>query len=175
MVKPIVMDPKRIADLFGLKPSRSAIGKANKSNGNNAELIAIKALKQHGFKLVEKIETGFTVVRRGNKITSAFPKGKVSGDIRAIARGGVAVHCEVKYRPNKTLKCSDFEEHQLAHLKAVSDAHGIAIVIWVTSIYPEKLYLLEWPFPMAKGRGITEEKAAEHVGEYFGFVNGNPV
>lgn len=173
MTTPII-DQKRNPDIFGYT-SRSMNGRANKRNGDIAERIVMEMLRQLGYKKIEKIETGFSVVRQGKRIVSAFPKAKVSGDIRAIGPRGVTVHCEVKYRPYATLKYSDFEPHQLKHLQEVSEAKGVAYAAWVISLYPAKLYLLEWPFPVRKGRGMTQEQAASHVGRHFGFINGNPM
>lgn len=171
-----IIDPRRCPDFFdGSKLVGRVRGRVNKRNGDTAEHIAMEMLRQLGYKKIEKIETGFSVVRRGTQIVSAFPKEKVSGDIRAIGPRGVTVHCEVKYRPNSTLKYSDFEPHQFDHLQEVYDAQGIAYVAWVISLYPAKLYLLEWPVPIKKGRGMTRDQAQKHVGSHFGFINGNPV
>ena len=169
----IIIDPKRSPDIFGYA-SDSIKGRVNKRNGDIAEGIAMDMLRQLGYKKIEKIETGFSVIRRGKQIVSAFPKAKVSGDIRAIGPRGITIHCEVKYRPNATLKMSDFEKHQIAHLQEVYEAKAIAYVAWVISLFPAQLYLLEWPFDIKKGRGFTREQAQKHVGSNFGFINGNP-
>jgi recombination protein U len=169
-----IIDQRRNPDIFGYT-SKSMSGKVNKRNGDQAERIVMEMLRQLGYKKIEKIETGFSVVRQGKRIVSAFPKAKVSGDIRAIGPGGITIHCEVKYRPNATLRFSDFEPHQLQHLQEVTDAGGIAYVAWVISLFPAKLYLLEWPVPIRKCKGLTREQAEKHIGQHFGFVNGNPM
>ena len=170
-MKPPIIDPSRSPDVFGYA-SNSIKGKVNKRNGDIAERITMEMFRQLGYKKIEKIETGFSVVRRGKQIVSAYPKAKVSGDIRAIGPRGITIHCEVKYRPNATLKMSDFEPHQLTHMQEVHDAKGIAFISWVISLCPAKLYLLEWPIPIKKGRGLTREQAAKRIWESFGFREG---
>ena len=179
MIKTTI-DHKRNPNLFGYKPSRKQVGKTNEHNGKEAERIVMEAMKQMGFRCIEKIEVGYTVIMRGKVITAAFPKAKVSGDIRAVGSRGEAVHCEIQYRPRRSdgrlvLQYSDFEPHQIDHLQAVCDAKGLAFVAWVVSLYPAQLYFLEWPFPLQKRKALTELMAQKMQPTYFGFVNGNPV
>lgn len=144
--------------------NQSTQNRKNRKNGELAQDVVMRLFGLLGFHCVERIETGWGVKRVGNRIVSAWPLRQVSGDIRAIYRvgapGGVAVHCEVKYRPAKDkrparLVWGDFEDHQRKHMDAVTDAGGIAIVAWVTSIQPAELHLLRWPINgMKKGSGI---------------------
>jgi len=167
----IMMTEKRKSELFDTsgQERRSRTAKTNRVHGKQAEEIAMSALRAMGFKCVEKIETGFTVVRSGKKIVGAFPLKKVSGDIRAIGNKGQSIHCECKFREGK-LKWSDMETHQLEAMKDVTRAGGAAFLVWVASFTPERVYLLQWPFQcLKKGRAITEQECADlETSEYFG-------
>jgi hypothetical protein len=145
-------------------PERVRRGKRNKRNGDWAEELAAEALRRLGFKCVEPIQTGFKVVRSGERIIGAYPLEKVSGDIKAIAPGGRAVHCEVKYQPDpyQNLQWSMFTRKGKSHqIKALNDtvaAGGIALVVWVRG-YTE-VCVLQWPIPgFEKGKGISWEQA----------------
>jgi penicillin-binding protein-related factor A (putative recombinase) len=144
-------------------------GKRNHKNGDKAQEIGERVMRDLGFKMVERVETGFKVIRCGKQITGAFPCSKVSGDIRAVGHKGQAVLCEVKYRENK-LKWSDFEKHQLEAMQDITEAGGAVFVVWVASFIPERAYLLHWPFQcLKKGRAITEQECADlETVEYFG-------
>jgi len=168
----IVQRKKSLFDTTG-QEKRSQTAKINRAHGKQAEEIAMDALRKIGFKCVEKIETGFTVIRSGKKITGAFPVRRVTGDIRAIGHGGQAIYCECKFREDK-LKWSDMETHQLKAMEDVTEAGGAAFLVWVACLSPERVYLLQWPFNvLKKGRAITEQEAADlESSEYFGFVEG---
>ena len=148
---------------------RKAQGRKNHKNGDKAQLIAERVMRELGFNMVERVETGFKLIRTGKRITGAFPCSKVSGDIRAIGDGGKAILCEVKYREGK-LKWSDFEEHQLEAMQATKEAGGEAFVVWVASFIPERVYLLHYPFQcLRKGKAITERECEElETVKYFG-------
>jgi hypothetical protein len=152
---------------------RRARGRRNRCDGEQAQLITMEFMSQLGYLCIERIETGFTLKRKDGQIVGAFPSAKVSGDVRAIGPRGVTIHCECKYRPADRLKWSDFEEHQLEHLEAVTKAGGWAFVSWVTSLYPARLYWLQWPFPLRKGRTLTSDEAGKIRVEHFGFQNPN--
>lgn len=168
--------------------NRIARGKRNYDDGERAQEITMEMMRQLGYKLIERIETGYTVtwvkkIVAGKVIRvkpkNAFPIRKVSGDIRAIAQKGIAVHCECKYRPVKAdgrlvLQWSDFESHQIEHLQAVTDEGGLAFVSWVTSLYPAELFFLLWPIPLRKGKALTAEQAAAHRTDLFIIKNPNP-
>lgn len=164
---------KSLFDTSG-QEKRSQTAKINRAHGKQAEEIAMNALRKIGFKCVEKIETGFTVIRSGKKITGAFPVRKVAGDIRAIGHGGQAIYCECKFRENK-LKWSDMEAHQMEAMEDITRAGGAAFLVWVACLNPERVYLLQWPFNvLRKGRAITENEAADlESSVYFGFVEGS--
>lgn len=147
-------------------------GKQNRADGERAQKITMEMMQNLGFRCIEKIETGMTLKRENGQIIGAFPSAKVSGDIRAIGPKGITIHCECKYRPEKdngrlVLKWSDFEEHQIKHLHAVTEAGGWAFVSWVISLYPARFFFLPWPIPIRKGHGFTAQQASEHRLEDF--------
>jgi penicillin-binding protein-related factor A (putative recombinase) len=148
---------------------KRAQGKRNHKNGDKAQDIGERVMRDLGFKMVERVETGFKVIRSGSRITGAFPCSKVSGDIRAVGNKGQAVLAEVKYREGK-LKWSDFEKHQLESMQAITEDGGAAFVVWVASFIPERVYMLHWPFQcLKKGRAITERECTDfETVEYFG-------
>lgn len=154
---------------------RRTQGRINRKAGEMAQEIVEEFMRDRGYQCIERIETGFGVIRRGRKLVGAFAQRRVSGDIKAIAHGGKAVHVEVKHRPRKAdgrlvLQISDFEPHQLDALHNVTNAGGIAYVAWVVSLHPAQLYWLRWPFPIAKGRALTNEQARQ-----LAFININEV
>jgi hypothetical protein len=167
-----MVDPKRCLDLFGAKQSRKAINTYNQKAGEYAQGLTMKAMAEMGFKNIEPIETGYRRVWINGKQTM-IPKGKVSGDIKAIAHRGRAVHVEVKYRPQKPdgricLQYGDFEPHQLEKLEEIHQSGGLAFVSWVVNLEPVQLFFLQWPFPLKKRKALTYEKALEERPEYFG-------
>ncbi len=138
-------------------------GRVNKRNGDWGEELAAEALRRLGFLCVEPIQTGFQIVRSGERITGAFPLEKVSGDIKAIAPGGRAVHCEVKCTgKDANLIWSVFtrkrKDHQIKALNATVAAGGIGLVVWVKS--PIDVCVLQWPIPgFCPGKGLSWEQA----------------
>ena len=109
------------------KAIRSATNSRNRKKGAKAEDVAAEALRAAGYACVEPIETGWTIIRKYNPvkktsvIASAFPKKKVSGDIKAIQPGsGRMVHVEVKsYLGN--LAFSVLADHQVEALDRVNN------------------------------------------------------
>ncbi len=171
-----VIDPRRQPDIFtGTAMTNRTKGRLNKRAGEEAQELVESFMRQVGYRCVERIETGFSVIRRGKQIVGAFPKRSVSGDVKAIGHKGRAVHVEIKHRPTGNLTWASFAPHQIEALDGVTGAEGEAFVAWVVSIYPPRLFWLQWPIPgFRKGKGLTREMAAAHRGDHFGFVNGNP-
>ncbi|NTV01917.1 MAG: hypothetical protein HGB04_03915 [Chlorobiaceae bacterium] len=159
----------------GNNSRRRIRNKLNQREGTEAQDIVERFMREQGFQRVERIETGFSVVRRGTQIVGAYPKRAVSGDIKAIGPKGKAVHVEVKHRQD-VLRWSHFETHQITALDEVTEAGGWAFVAWVTSIYPARLFWLLWPIPgFRKGKGLTTETARDIEPGFFGFRNHNPM
>ena len=172
----IPIDPKKCPDFFeGNKASRRTRNKINQREGDEAQAIVERFMREVGYKRVERVETGFSLVRRNGTIIGAHPKRAVSGDIKAIGPKGKSVLVEVKHRPAKpngrlVLTWNDFEEHQIEALDGFTEAKGWAFVAWVTSLYPARLFWLLWPIPgFRKGKGLTAEMAAKIQPGFFGF------
>lgn len=130
------------------KAMRSGTNSRNRKRGAKAENIAAEAMFLAGYVCIEPIETGWVIIRKYQPATkktvivSAFPKKKVSGDLKAIEpRTGRAVHAEVKSRPGN-LQYSALEDHQVAALDNVVDAGGIGLLIWVRGM---DCRIYKWP------------------------------
>lgn len=158
---------------------KSLQSRHNQRTSEQAQDIVMETMKGMGFKCVERIETGFAVIRTNGKITGAYPKRRVSGDIRAIGHNGQAIHCECKYRPGKgeeepRLKWGDFEPHQIEHFDNVINASGAAFVAWVVCLYPARLFFLQWPVSgLKKGKSLRYSEAMKLQPEYFGIKSKN--
>lgn len=143
------------------KYEKSAQNSRNRKKGAKAEHIAALALERAGFMCIEPIETGWTIIRKYNPakkesvIVSAFPKKKVSGDLKAIEKGtGRAVHVEVKAYPNN-LRYSVLADHQIDALNRVVAAGAIGILAWVRGF---ECRLYQWPIPgYCKGKSLKWE------------------
>jgi hypothetical protein len=105
-------------------------GIRRQASGDFGEAIAKHALESAGIRMVEKVNSCFTLIRRMGRIVGAFPAAKVSGDYIGIGPHGKKVLAEVKYRPD-SLSLSDFEEHQRDALEVNHQFGGISLVVWV--------------------------------------------
>lgn len=153
---------RRIIITSDYMKSKKEQGAVNKRNGDAAETIAVMAMRRAGFLCVEPMRTGWIIRRHGLQIVGAVPAEKVSGDIKAIAPGGRAVHCEVKYVPEGNLVWSLFtrkgKDHQIRFLNETVGAGGIGLVVWVRS--GGQVFLLPWPIAGFKpGVGLTWREA----------------
>ncbi len=103
----------------------------NRKQGNAGEDIAAIRLRQLGVEMVERIQTGWGIVRgaRG-QVTSAYPLAKVSGDFRGILPNGRSVLAEVK-TTDGTLPYSQLEAHQHLALREHSDFGGLSLLVWI--------------------------------------------
>lgn len=127
---------------------KSDRNRRNTKIGKRGQNIAMEALAAAGYVCIEPIETGWVIVRRYNPrtkksvIVSAFPKEKVSGDIKAIDPAtGKAVHVEVK-AVKGNLRFSELDQHQVEALDTVVMAGAIAILAWVRG---SMCRLYRWP------------------------------
>jgi hypothetical protein len=123
----------------------SAQNRRNRRSGAWNEAAAQQALERLGFEMIERVETGFGVVRQGKRIVSAYPLKKVAGDFRAVAPGGRSVLVEVKSRGRDTLRWSDFEPHQREALDRHRELGGLSLVVWLPG--SGDLIVLRWPIP----------------------------
>ena len=146
---------------------RAATNSRNRKKGSKAEDIVAHALEAAGYLCIEPIETGWTIIRKYDPvkkqsvIVSAFPKKKVSGDIKAIEPGtGRAVHVEVKARPDN-LVYSALEDHQVKALDRVVAAGGVGILAWVRGL---ECRLYRWPVAgFGPGKSLKWPTSAEQA------------
>jgi penicillin-binding protein-related factor A (putative recombinase) len=131
-----------------------AAGKLSQARGDFGEEVARHALQELGVRMIEKVNTPFTVIRRMGRIVGAFPVEKVSGDFIGIGAAGKKVLVEVKYRED-CLSISDFGKHQIAALEENSQLGGISLVVWVQrhvcSIYYWPMMELKKGAPLKPG------------------------
>jgi hypothetical protein len=133
----------------------------NTKIGKKGQDIAMKTLAAAGYVCIEPIETGWTIIRKYDPrtkksvIVSAFPKEKVSGDIKAIdPTTGKAVHVECK-AVSGNLKYSELDPHQVKALDMVVKSGAISILAWVRG-FDCKLY--HWPIDgFGPGKGLRWE------------------
>lgn len=122
--------------------------------GIDGEAKTRRLLEDLGFVCIERIETGFKVIRgpRG-QIVHAFPMGKVAGDFRAVdPTSGRSVVVEVKNRKDGVLSLSDFEDHQAGFLTQHLQAGGLSLVVLVC---PAGCVCVPWPIPgLRKGHPL---------------------
>jgi hypothetical protein len=129
--------------------NQAAKNSRNRKQGNAGENLVLTELLRRGVALVERIETGWGIVRgKGGKIVSAFPLAPVSGDFRGILAGGRSVLVEVKTIPER-LPYSALELHQHVALKDHHDDGGLSLVAWVNG---EVVIIFEYPNPAFKPR-----------------------
>jgi len=113
--------------------------------GKRSEKLAERYLKSLGLLHVEPIETGWVILRSGNRIKSAFPKKKVSGDFIAMEpETARLVHIEVKHRQADRLPWSVFEDHQIEKMNAKTEDGALCLVLWVRGM---EIKSLRWPIP----------------------------
>jgi len=110
-----------------------AIGKKSAKDGEVTEAEVAVALAISGLKMIERVETGWKVLRgAGGRITHAFPMKKVAGDFRAVASGGRSVLVESKLRKGNRLTWTDFQKHQHAALLEHQEVGGLSLVAWTS-------------------------------------------
>lgn len=136
----------------------------NRKQGNAGELLVRRQLELRGVLLVEKIETGWGIVRgKGGRIVSAYPLEKVAGDFRGVLPGGRSVLVEAKTTEG-TLPYSQLKNHQHKALKAHHDAGGLSLVAWVYDVERDGVLIFEYPAPYFKPRKSAN---LENVQEWY--------
>lgn len=127
------------------KESNRQRGYANMKQGEEAEDRVKRELEEHGFLMVEKIETGYKVVYENGKVTGAWPNRKVTGDYTAIVPDGSGrfVICEVKSKPEKLI-FSALQEQQVKALNQAHELGAISLLAWHNT-KTDTLYIMRWP------------------------------
>lgn len=93
---------------------------ANKGRAFEEEVIrANMYYKNTGQALVQKISTPVSIVRRGNKIVSAFYKEKSTLDFRGTVKGGLSISFDCKEcEEEKGLPLKHIQEHQIEYIRS---------------------------------------------------------
>jgi penicillin-binding protein-related factor A (putative recombinase) len=131
----------------------------NRKQGKAGEELVKSALIARGVCMVEKIETGWGIIRAtGGRIRSAFPLEKVAGDFRGVLQGGQSVLVEAKTAQNK-LTYSEIKPHQREALQRHHELGGLSLVAWV---HDDTVYLFQWPHVGFEAKtSLTPEKIQE--------------
>lgn len=141
-------------------------GRARRSvkTGEVGETIARYALTARGFRMVEKIETGWKIVQwieRARGIARIVPIAKVSADWTAVVPdAGTRVLAEVKTYDRESFIWSLLKSYQHDRLAENESFGGISLVVWVRGSDAHIMRygdLREAGF--RKGRGIDVETA----------------
>lgn len=137
----------------------------NRKRGNLGEMLVKRRLELLGVCMVEKIETGWTIIRgKGGRVVDAFPNEKVSGDFRGVMPDGRSVLVEAKTIPNK-LQHSNLEEHQREALQAHHELGGLSLVAWVHDPERDGVAIFQWPHEgFIKRTSMTLDKVQEWTG-----------
>lgn len=134
------------------------MGRKSTKLGQAGEKLTHYALNQMGFERIQRIHTGWKVVRFIRKgIAKVVPHAKVDGDFTAIEPGtGRAVLVEAKLRAEK-LRFSDLADHQVEALNAYKGAGALAYVAWISDL---AVYVMPWPCLQPR-QALTDEQAKE--------------
>jgi len=130
----------------------------SRAKGKTGEQQAVIALNTTNLQMVERIYTGWkmirTIKRRGGQTLAwIVPQAKVSGDFRAVTPRGQSVLIEVKYHADQSFFLSQLAKHQRKALTEHHENKGLSLVIWVTD---DDAYILRWPVPgLVPRKGIT--------------------
>lgn len=123
----------------------------NARRGTDWQDVVGLRLRHLGLEMVAHIRTGWTVMRKGGRITSAYPMAKVHADFTAIVPGtGQSVMCEAKWREDGLLSLGDLAKHQADALTLHAALGGLSLVGWST---PAGTEILVWPI-----KGLTKGK-----------------
>lgn len=138
-------------------PKTSFRAKKNRAMGEFSQDLVRRRLELMGFKMVERVHTPWTVVRRMGRVVGAFPKEKVSGDFIAVKPlTGQKVLVEVKSRESGVFPWSMMEPHQVVALNENHLCNGISILALVQNVTIE---FHPWPIKdFGPGKSITIEK-----------------
>ncbi|CAM4018597.1 Holliday junction resolvase RecU [Geobacillus stearothermophilus] len=122
-----------------------------------------------GIAHIEKVPTPWKVIRRGNRIISAFPEKKGMVDFIGIAHGRMIAFDAKSTRERTRFPLDNIEDHQMAFLKSWRDQGAITFFL-VEFVNQHEVYLLRfsdaekwWGQSKQGGRkSIPYEWFAEH-------------
>lgn len=92
---------------------------ANKGMAFENEIMkANEGYKNRDIALIQKISTPWKVIRRGEKIVSAFPEGKSTLDFRGTVRPGISISFDCKESEDERgLPLKHIQPHQIEYIK----------------------------------------------------------
>ncbi|MDU3549059.1 MAG: Holliday junction resolvase RecU [Clostridium sp.] len=104
---------------------------ANKGRAFEEEVIRANTYYRNtGQALVQKISTPWTVVRKGNKIISAYPQGKSTLDFRGTVKGGLSISFDCKEcEEEKGLLLKYIQEHQIEYIRNALDIGETSFIL----------------------------------------------
>jgi len=129
--------------------------------GKRGQELAASALCRVGVLNVEKIGTPVKLIPhpRMKDYYRVIWDERVSGDHRGILPGGRSVLVETKTIFERSLRWSDFREHQPGKLDAHHEAGGLSLVVLVNE---RGAHVLRWPIPgFGPGKSISQERAGD--------------
>ena len=137
-------------------PKRSFRSKQNRAVGEFSQDMVRHHLERMGFKMVERVHTPWTVIRKMGRVVGAFPKEKVSGDFIGIHPiGGRKMLCEVKSRQDGVFPWSCLEDHQR---RALDENHVCGGISLLALVRDAKIDVREWPVAgFEKGKSLRIE------------------
>lgn len=93
----------------------------------------LKGYEVQGVANIQKISTPWKVIRKGNRIVSAFPEGKSTLDFRGAVRGGIPVSFDCKESEDPLgLPLKYIEEHQIDFIRKALPLGEISfLLVWV--------------------------------------------
>lgn len=105
---------------------------ANKGRAFEEEVIRANTYYRNtGQALVQKISTPWTVVRKGNKIISAYPQGKSTLDFRGTVKGGLSISFDCKEcEEEKGLPLKHIQEHQIEYIRNALDIGETSFILY---------------------------------------------
>lgn len=142
---------------------RRLIGRKAKADGDACERLVESILCLAGVPFLQRIHTGWLIIRSAGRVIDAKPKEKVAGDRWGCLQGGRCLLVEVKERAGDVLAWDDLEPHQHDALSRVHRAGGLAVVAWVTPDreailmdYPIQGWVKGKPLHLAQARAVAQ-------------------
>ena len=104
---------------------------ANKGRQFEEEVIRANTYyKNTGQALIQKISTPWNVVRRGNKIISAFPQGKSTLDFRGTVKSGLSVSFDCKESEDERgLPLKNNQDHQIEYIRSALEIGETSFIL----------------------------------------------
>lgn len=146
----------------------STMARRSQTLGTIGEQIARMTLERMHVRMVERIFTGWKLIRWTNAsrgLAHIVAQSKVSGDFRGIIPGGRSVLVETKLtESDNRLRWSDLRPHQREALTKHSTVGGLSLVVWILAAggidADRDVFVLQWPIDgFAPYKPIDNESA----------------